>query len=133
MRDSPIERLLRSAPQFLPGPAEPHITYPQLRISLADLAPLHGALERSPHGVRGPEPELVPDGEDAAGEGVVCFGQGGLPQEGADGVVDAEAGFGPGEEGEEDGVAGEDGDEVVEAGADVDWPEGSALGVLAEI
>lgn len=57
----------------------------------------------------------------------VCEGK--VLEDGADGVVDdAQGGLGPGEEGEEEGVAREEGDEVLEVGVEVGW----AVGAVAE-
>ena len=47
--------------------------------------------------------------------------------DGADAVVDAEAGFVVGVEGEEDGVCGEEGDAVGESGADFGGAEGGRV------
>lgn len=122
MGNSPIKHILRSRPQLLPRVAEPDIAYPQLRVPLARLA-THGAFERGPGGVGVSEPELVPDAEDAAADAVVRLGEDGLLENGADGVVDAEAGLGPGKEGEEDGVSGEESHESLEVLPEEDGAE----------
>ena len=78
--------------------------------------------------------------DDAFGTGAAVWrGAGGLGGEkdvlddGADAVVDAEAGFVPGVKGEEDGVLGEELDAVCEGGADEGWFEGGGVrGVVVE-
>jgi len=79
--------------------------------------------------VRVSDLELVPDGKDAAADAVLSLGQDRVAEEGLDGVVDAEAGLGPGEDAEEDAVLGEEGDVSVELFADVDWSERAEKGV----
>ena len=52
-------------------------------------------------------------------------GKGCVLEEGFDGVVYAEAGLGPGEDAEEDGILWEEGDVFLELGADVRWSKGA--------
>lgn len=67
----------------------------------------------------------MPDAEYAAGEAVVGPREDGLLEEAADGIVEAEAGLGPGEEGEEDGVSGEEGHESMQLLPEEDGSEGA--------
>lgn len=113
MSNGSIKDLLSPRPQLLPAVAEARVTYPQPRVPPAGLA-AHRALERGPGGVDVAELELVPDAEHAAADAVVRLCEDDLLEDGADRVIDAEARLGPGEEGEEDGVSGEKGDESLE-------------------
>jgi hypothetical protein len=69
---------------------------------------------------------LVLDGEAPRAEAVVRFREGEGLEDVPDGVVDAEGGLRPGEEGEEDWVAREEADGGLEFGAEVAWAVGPA-------
>jgi hypothetical protein len=56
-------------------------------------------LEGGTDGVNGPGAQLVADGEEAAGDGVVALGENEAAQDGADAIGYAEARFVPGVEG----------------------------------
>lgn len=62
--------------------------------------------------------EFGPDGKVPADDGGLVLAEDEVAHDGADAVVDAEAGFVPGVEGEEDGVCGEEPDALCQLGSD---------------
>ena len=129
--DRPVEHLLRPGPELRPGPTETDIAYPQLGAPDAGVA-VEGGLEGGLCRVGVAEAQLVPDGEYPAAEAVVRAGEDGLVEDGTDGIVDAEAGFRPGEEGKEYGVPREEGNEVAELVANESRPERAGLAVVSK-
>ncbi len=91
--------------------AEAQISDPHVDVSPAGVAFQRG-FKGCSRGVDCTGLGFMADGETAGAEAVVWVDEGGAAEYVADGVVDAEAGLGPGEELEEDDVAGEDVDEL---------------------
>lgn len=77
-------------------------------------------------------PQLVVDGEEARGQGVVLRGEDARRQESAHAVRDPQAGLRPGVHGEEGGVLREELEAVREVCAEQRRSEGAGLGVVLQ-